>query len=223
MKAVLLGASHLALATARLLSQHGHQVVIIERERDRIDELAEQLDCGFLHGDGTRPAVLAEAGPGDTDLLFCLTGNDQANIIASLVGRSLGFSRVITKIEDQEFEHICAELSLHDVIVPDRAMAQHLGDIAEGRDQPELIGLIRGNLRLRSLVVDKTHSGNLNEVLPLPRQSRVVCLYRSDQVLFPAPDGALVAGDELLIACHSSQLDKIDRLLRDEPNDSSDD
>jgi trk system potassium uptake protein TrkA len=44
------------------------------------------------------PNILREVNPEQTDFLFCLTDSDQANVIASLVGRSLGFKRVVTSI-----------------------------------------------------------------------------------------------------------------------------
>ena len=65
-------------------------------------------------------------------MLFCLTGSDQANIISSLVGRSLGFGRVVTKINDPEFEHICIELGLEDMIIPARTVGRHLAEMFEG-------------------------------------------------------------------------------------------
>jgi trk system potassium uptake protein TrkA len=103
-------------------------VVIIEQDKERIDALTEEIDCGFLHGDGSKPAILREADPEGTQVLFALTGNDQANILASLVGRSLGFKRVVTKIEDPELEHICKELGLEDVIVPSRTIGRFLAE-----------------------------------------------------------------------------------------------
>jgi trk system potassium uptake protein TrkA len=56
------------------------------------------MDCSFLQGDGSQPDILREVNPEQTDFLFCLTDSDQANVIASLVGRSLGFNRVVTSI-----------------------------------------------------------------------------------------------------------------------------
>jgi trk system potassium uptake protein TrkA len=120
MKAVFIGASALTVMAARIMLKRNHEVVVVERDRTRIEAVAEQLDCGFIHGDGSKPAVLRETDPARTDVLYCLTGNDQANIIASLVGRSLGFARVVTKIDDPEFEHICIELGLESTIVPTR-------------------------------------------------------------------------------------------------------
>ena len=61
-------------------------------------------------------------------MLFALTDNDQANILASLVGRSLGFKRVVTKIQDAELEHICKELGLEDIIVPSRTIGRFLAE-----------------------------------------------------------------------------------------------
>ena len=128
MRAVFIGAGSLAMVTAKLIRERGEEVVIIEQDKERIDALADELDCGFLHGDGSKPAMLREANPEGTDVLFALTGNDQANILASLVGRSLGFKRVVTKIDDHEFEHICKELGLEDVIVPTRTVGRFLAE-----------------------------------------------------------------------------------------------
>ncbi len=85
---------------------------------------------GFIHGDGTRPAILREGDPQGTDLLFCLTHDDQSNIIASLVARSLGYRRVVTKIEDPDLEHICSELGLADSLVPMHTVGRYLADIS---------------------------------------------------------------------------------------------
>jgi len=100
MRIAFVGAGELTVRSAELLIKRGHEVIIIENEEEKIDALSEILDCSFLHGDGSKPAILREVGPEQTDVLFCLTNNDQANLISSLVGRSLGFKRVIPSIED---------------------------------------------------------------------------------------------------------------------------
>jgi len=128
MRIVFVGATELTVATARLLTGQGHEVVIVECEMDRIDELEESLDCSFLHGDGTYPHILREAGPEHTDVLFCLTNHAQTNIIASLVGRSIGFERVITSIDDPDFEGVCRELGLEGTILPTRTISRYLAE-----------------------------------------------------------------------------------------------
>jgi trk system potassium uptake protein TrkA len=126
MRLVFLGATTLAATTAEALSKAGHEVVIIERDAARIDELDDTLDCAFLHGDGSRPDVLSEVDPKHTDILYCVTNHDQTNIITSLVGKSLGIPRVVTMIEDEAYLQICAELGLDDTILPVRTVSRHL-------------------------------------------------------------------------------------------------
>ena len=103
MRVVFIGAGDLTVETATLLLQGDHQIIIIETDKERIDELSDVLDCSFLHGDGSKPHILEEADPNNTDFLFCLTENDQYNIIAALVGRSLGYSQVILQIHDAHY------------------------------------------------------------------------------------------------------------------------
>ena len=129
MRAIFVGASPLTVMAARRLLKAGHDVVIIEEDKERISTLSETLDCGFIHGDGSRPAVLEELSPGESDMLFCLSSEDQDNIIASLVAQTMNFRRVITKIEDPDFQVICTKLGLDDVIVPDRDVGERLADL----------------------------------------------------------------------------------------------
>lgn len=67
---------------------------------------------------------------------------------ASLVGRSLGFKRVVTRIEDPSYEHLCIELGLTDLIVPDYTIARYLADLCAGSNPLELSAVIKGDARL---------------------------------------------------------------------------
>jgi trk system potassium uptake protein TrkA len=210
MRAVFIGAGPATLATVDVLLARGHEIVIIEQDKDKIETLAESLDCGLLHGDGSRPAILKEADPKGTDFLYCLTNNDQTNIIASLVGRSLGFSRVITRIENAEFEHVCLELGLVDTIVPEVTIARHLADVMEGRDPLELSATLGADARLVSSVVGEDEAGPI-EGLDLPGDSRVVCLYRGGELVFTEPDLEVRKGDQIVVL---ARIDDVDALRK---------
>lgn len=205
MKAVFVGTETLAVMAAHEMLRRGHEVVMIERNKERIDGLAEELGCGFLHGDGTRPAVLREASPGDEDFLFCLTESDQTNIIASLVGRSIGFTNVVTRIQDPSFEHICLELGLNDTIIPAQTIGRYLADMLEGSDLLELSAMIKAEARVFSFVVGTEDAVPISD-LQLPADTRVMCLYRDEHFVLPADDTTLHKGDEVVLITHSQQL-----------------
>jgi trk system potassium uptake protein TrkA len=208
MRAVFVGASSLTAATARLLHERDDEVVIVERDAMRIDALKEDLDCAFLHADGSKPAALRECDPARSAILFCLTGDDQTNIISALVGRSLGFERVVLKIDNPEFEHICVELGLTDIVVPSRTIARYLADIVAGQQPVEMSAMVKGDARMLSFVVHDDAGSTVGE-LALPDQSRVVCLYRGKEFVLPGDDYALKAGDEVVLITHGRNLARL--------------
>ena len=208
MRAVFVGAGSLAVMTARRLLKSGHDVVMIECDKDRIDALSEELDCGFLHGDGSKPALLREADPSKTAFLFCLTGNDQTNILACLAGRSLGYGRVVPKIADPEFEHLCLELGLKDMIIPSRTIGRYLADMFEGRDHMEIIALVKDEARVFTFIARAQDEKPIDE-LDLPEDSRVMFFYRDEKFTLPEPNSRLEQGDEVLIVTHSRNIEKL--------------
>lgn len=208
MKVVFIGASSLAVATAERLLRVGHEVIIIEKDKSVIEALMGQIDCAFMHGNGSKPAILKETDPDSIDVLFCLTKSDEANIIASLVARSLGVKRVITRIEDPEFEHICVELGLNDTIVPTLTNARYLANIAAGRNILELSAVFRGNVRLFSFIVDEADEGLVGQ-LPLPKQTRAIFGYR-DNVFMPLDsESRLQKGDEVVLVTTADEYEKL--------------
>lgn len=208
MRVVFVGAGSLTRQAAGILVRRGHEVVVIERDRERIEAVSEELDCGFLHGDGTRPQVLREADPAHADLLLSLTSNDQTNIIASLVGRSLGFPHIVTRIESEEFEHICIELGLQQTVIPARTIGRYLADTAEGHDIMELTTAIKGEARLFLFVVAKEDEGTVGE-LDLPSGARVSHFFREGELFLPDPDTRLAVGDEVVVVTHRRNLDAL--------------
>lgn len=205
MRIAFVGAGEVAVRTAELLVKRGHEVVIIENDQDKIDDLSDTLDCSFLHGDGSKPAILHEVGPEQTDVLFCLTDSDQANLISSLVGRSLGFKRVIPSIQDPEFEGICRELHLKDTIVPSRTISRYLADMVEGVDILELSTVIKGEARFFTFTVDEEKGKSLAD-LDLPKNARIICYYRDGQFTLADQETTLRKGDETVILAHSEVI-----------------
>jgi len=212
MKAVFVGASSMAVMTAQVLLKRNHEVVIVEREKAKIDQLSNELDCGFLLGDGSKPALLRETNPEKDDVLYCLTGQDQSNIIASLVGRSLGFEKVVTKIQDPSYEHICIELGLESTIIPSRTIGRHLADMFEGRDPFELSTIFRYDASTFSFVAKEEQAGAISD-LTLPKPSRIMCLYRNEQLIIPDEDERIEVNDEVMIITHRKNIDALHEQL----------
>jgi trk system potassium uptake protein TrkA len=208
MRAIFVGASPLTVMAARRLLKAGHDVVIIEEDKERISTLSETLDCGFIHGDGSRPAVLEELSPGESDMLFCLSSEDQDNIIASLVAQTMDFRRVITKIEDPDFQVICTKLGLDDVIVPDRDVGERLADLVEGHDVADLNAAVESGIRFFHFVAREQDAGRIGE-LDLPDQVRVIVITRGEESIIVGDDDVLKQDDRVLVVTHRDDQEKL--------------
>ena len=208
MRAIFVGASPLTVMAALRLLKARHDVVIIEEDKERISTLSETLDCGFIHGDGSRPAVLEELSPGESDMLFCLSSEDQDNIIASLVAQTMDFRRVITKIEDPDFQVICTKLGLDDVIVPDRDVGERLADLVEGHDVADLSAAVESGIRFFHFVAREQDAGRISE-LDLPDQVRVIVITRGEESIIVGDDDVLKQDDRVLVVAHRDDLEKL--------------
>ncbi|ANK81693.1 MAG: hypothetical protein TEF_13475 [Rhizobiales bacterium NRL2] len=198
MRIVIIGAGSLTVAAAEQFIEHGHDVVIVEKDEARVETLGETIDCSFVIGDGSRPSILKEVGPRNTDYLFCLTEDDQDNIIASLVGRSLGFGRVVTSIRDIEFEPIVTELGLESPIFLDATISQRLSDMVQGIETAGLSGVLRGGLRFFALSVGEDQAGRLDG-LDLPAEVRPIALTREGESRVVTADSEVRKGDQVLV------------------------
>jgi len=205
MRIVFSGASPLTIITAKTLIKQGHEVIIIEADKEKIDKISDELDCSFLHGNSARPATLSQVDPKDSDILFCLTNSDQINIITSLLGRSMGFKRVITSIEDTDLEQLCRELGLEDTIVPVWTMSRHLDNMVRGLDNINLSTLLREDARFFTFTAGEDDAVPVGD-LGLPKDARVIFYYRDNRFHFADGDAKFSKGDEIVILTDCKNL-----------------
>jgi len=205
MRIIFSGASPLTITTAKTLIKQGHEVIIIEVNKEKIDQISDELACSFLHGDSARPAVLSQVDPKNSDILFCLTNSDQINIITSLLGRSMGFKRVITSIEDTDLVQLCRELGLEDTIIPVWTMSRHLDNMVRGLDNINLSALLKEDARFFTFTAGEDDAVNVSE-LGLPKDAKVIFYYRDNKLHFADDDTKLRKGDEIVILTHCENL-----------------
>jgi trk system potassium uptake protein TrkA len=220
MRTVFIGAGKVSIETAKALIKKGHEVVIIETNKTKIDELSKDMDCSFLQGDGSHPNLLREVNPEQTDFLFCLTNSDQVNVIASLVGRSLGFNRVVTSIGDPQFEGICHELGLKDTIIPSRTISRYLEDMVGGGENVELFTVIKDEARFFTLIAKEQEAVAAKD-LKLPADAKVICYYRDGKFSHADEETTFRIGDEIVILTHSKNMPVLQERWQPKPADSA--
>jgi len=209
MRIVFIGATGQVVESARSLLANGHEVVIVDGEEERLKALEEMdLDCGLVHGDGSRPAVLSELDPGNTDFLFCMTGSDQDNILAALAGKRLGFDSVVAMIEDSDFGGLCAELGLEDVLIPSQETANAVGDRVAGIESVDLAPLMKTGVRFFSFAARKSDEGTVAD-LRLPDGARALAIARDGEAELAGDETRIRERDTVYVVCSQDQVKEL--------------
>ena len=101
MKMVIVGGGKVGWNLARIMLERRHTVSLIERDRQKCEKLADELDAAIFRGDGTNVAVLEAAGTQDADVFMTVTGSDQDNLVACQVARDhFHAKKVISRVND---------------------------------------------------------------------------------------------------------------------------
>lgn len=209
MRVVILGASRFVAAIAEKLIEENHEVVLIDKDRDRLEKLAERLDCGMIEGDGTMPSVLEETFRDKKDAFVAVTNASEDNILAALVARSIGFGRVIPQIVTSQLVNVCRQLELYDVINPHATVAESIADALEDKTALENEPVFQNELCLKRVEVPKRLDGTAFKDIDLPDGVRGIAVVAQESERLLAGDELLTAGDSLLFAVERTQLDAL--------------
>jgi trk system potassium uptake protein len=103
MRIIIAGAGEVGFHLARLLSNELQDIVIIDRDAERLEYAEGHLDVYTLKGDATCPRMLRDAKIDKTDLLIAATSTEAHNIAICIIGKKMGAKRTIARISNAEF------------------------------------------------------------------------------------------------------------------------
>tara|TARA_B100000674_G_C37948612_1_gene966139 strand:- start:75 stop:1445 length:1371 start_codon:yes stop_codon:yes gene_type:complete len=118
-RAMLVGGGEIGFSVARELERLNIDVVLIERDVRRADQLAEMLDkTMILNGDGTNLQLLEEEGAGNVDVFIAVSPDDETNLMAGLLAKRLGCKKVVALVHRPDYGPIYEQLGIDAAISP---------------------------------------------------------------------------------------------------------
>jgi trk system potassium uptake protein TrkA len=220
MKVVIAGAGSVGRYMALQLRASGHEVTVIDLSptiAERHRAAVEQAGVGWRLGDACEVDVLAAAGVADADVVAAVTGDDEDNLVVSLLAKQeFGVPRVVARVNNPNNEWMFNEMWGVDVSVSTPHLLTGLVEEAVSVGSfVRLMSLEGGKARLAEVTLAEGSPAVGVEIaaLGLPRESTIVALVRDQHVVVPRGDTALLLGDEVLVLVTGDAEDAVRRTL----------
>ena len=202
MNVLVVGGGRLAYYLSRNLLSKGHSVSIVNRDPVECRWLARRLRATVIHGDGSFPRILDEAGAHDADAVLAATPSDEDNlIICQVAERRFSVPRTLAVVSDPDNEQVFPQLGISNVVSITRIVS---GLIEEQTGVEEITNLIavgqgRVNITELTLAEDCPVLDRPLAEIPLPADSLVGCILRDEEAIVPHGGTTLAAGDRVVL------------------------
>ncbi len=215
-RVMIAGGSAEGLYLAELLEDHGVECTVIDRDRRRCLELAERLPRSLvLHADATDLELLEMEGVSGIDGYVAATGNDETNLLSSLLAKSVGANNVVSLIHKFEYLQLVPKVGIHASVSPRIAAVNAiLRYVRRGRVMTvaTLSGIdaeaIEYAVHERSPIAHKA----LRDV-DFPKEGVVGTILRGDQIILPRGQDVLLPGDDVIVFAMPAAIPEVEKLF----------
>lgn len=199
---VIVGCSDIGYYLTKSLLASGHEVMAIEKNRDRCQLLNDELGSVAMQGDGTDEHVLQQAGITRADVLVAVTSRDQTNLaICQMAKHMFRVPRTMALIRDPKNEPIFHVLGVDVVVNAVHQILESFEEGVPGRPLLHLMDLKIQGLELVSVSLPE-YSGVLGKRIKeveLPPNSFISLVVKKNIAQLPT-DGLILEADDELVA-----------------------
>lgn len=210
MQIIIVGCGNVGSTLTEQLSKEGHNITVIDRDGERVEEVANQYDVLGLVGNGASFNVQNEAGVEQAHLLIAVTTSDEVNLLCCLIAKKAGncstIARVRNPIYNKEISYIKEELGLSMVINPELAAAMEISRLLKFPSAIKVDTFAKGRVELLKCKVEAGSplcGQSLIDVSASLRGNILICVVERGEEVF-IPDGKFKLREKDMISLVAS-------------------
>ncbi|UCB53184.1 MAG: TrkA family potassium uptake protein [Candidatus Zixiibacteriota bacterium] len=213
---VIVGGGDVGLSLTRLLQEHGHEVVLVEKDPTRYAKLSEELGEAIIMGDGAELGTLLDLGANRADVLVAVTETDQDNLVICQLAKLIYLiPRTIAIVKDPRNEELFSSLGVDATVSSTGIIASLIEEkIDAGMAIPLLafkecgLEIFKTQLSTESSIIKKKISQ-----LDLPKDLIIIAALRGSQVIIPKGDTVFLPGDTIIMLIREENKEAFKRLF----------
>ncbi len=201
---IVVGAGKVGYHLAKLLMTqgHGHEVMVIEKDRTKMELLSMEFHDAIMEGDGSMAETLKEAGANRADVVVATTGNDEDNLVICQVAKLMFLRpRTIARVNNPRNEELFAGLGVDASVSGTKLINAIIHEQVRAGDMMiPLLTLKTGDIEIVEVQLTRSSQIVRRKIkdLTLPTGSIFIAVIRGEEVIIPYGETEFQPEDKVL-------------------------
>jgi len=213
---MILGGGRIGFYVAKTMEEQSISVKVIEKDPERCKFLLKSLKKSvILNGDGSDQKLLEEENIQDMDVFAAISNNEELNIMASMLAKSLGVKRVITIVNKTDYLPLANNLGIEAVLSPRLITAGTILKYVRSDNILSLTTVAEGKAEIMEAEVKESSvfAGKTLREFELPKKTLIGAIIRDDNVIIPSGEDKILKNDKLIIFTLRESIKQVEKLL----------
>ena len=213
---MILGGSKVGFKAARDLCAKKFNVKLIEKDKEKAFDLADDLPAALvINGDGRNVELLEEESLESMDAFIAVTGNSETNIMSCLVAKSKHIKKTIALVENMDYFQLSHSIGIDTLINKKLLAANNIFRHIRKGDVVASMRLNNLNAEILEFVVkpDSKVTGGIIRDLNFPKEATIGGVVRNGEGIIALGGFKIQAGDRVVVCCLPDAISKIERLF----------
>ena len=219
MNIIICGAGRVGFTIAKILSEQGHSITIIDQSSEDIQKIDDSLDVKAIVGKATYPSILEKANASDADMIIAVTRNDEINMLICQIAFSIfNVPKKIARIRSQDYlnpkftkVYNKENLPIDVIISPEIEIAKSLQRKLEAPGTLDNVPFANNKIRLLEILINQECSLiniKLNELTDrFPKlDANILGVIRNGKFLILKKRDVILEDDKVYVVINSSQM-----------------
>tara|TARA_B100000963_G_scaffold219097_1_gene191035 strand:- start:1652 stop:3043 length:1392 start_codon:yes stop_codon:yes gene_type:complete len=219
MNIIICGAGRVGFTIAKLLSEQGHSITVIDLSSEDIQKISDTLDVKVIVGKATFPSILEKANASEADMIIAVTRNDEINMLICQIAFSIfKVPKKIARIRSQDYlnpkftgVYNKENLPIDVIISPEIEIAKSIQQKLEAPGALDSVPFAENKIRLLEILIKKNCSlinVKLNEITKkFPKlDANIIGIIRDNKFIIPKKSDTINVDDKIYVIINSSQM-----------------
>ena len=219
MNIIICGAGRVGFTIAKLLSEQGHSITVIDLSSEDIQKISDTLDVKVILGKATYPSILEKANASEADMIIAVTRNDEINMLICQIAFSIfNIPKKIARIRSQDYlnpkytnVYNKENLPIDVIISPEIEIAKSIQQKLEAPGALDSVPFAENKIRLLEILIKDNCSlinVKLNEITKkFPKlDANIIGIIRDNKFIIPKKNDAINQEDKIYVIINSSQM-----------------